>query len=197
MVFVLDKSSSLTITDFDDSLHFTHDIIQSLEIGTSDVLASLVTFSTEQTEVFDLKDYTEKSEMLQAVDNLLGTNTSGDGDVTGSLQFVWDNTFQTSGRTSPDRAVILVTSSLSNDTAESIAFADRIRTNFNADIFTIGVGPTVYTQNAELRGVANDPDANFTVFVESFSDLWCAVPDIVAKLGNPNIVYLNENRLLE
>lgn len=167
-----------------------------MDIGTSDTLASLVTFSTTPSEEFDLKDYTRKSDLLSAIDSLLGSSTSGEGDLAGALDFVWDNTFQTtpSTRTSPDpeRAVILVTSSTSSNISDSIAAADKIRTDYSADVFTIGVGSTVYTQNAELRGIASDPDANFTHFVDNFSDLWCAVPILVTKLG---MIFSGKNRI--
>ena len=155
-----------------------------------------MTFSNTPSEEFDLKDYTRKSDLLSAIDSLLGSSTSGEGDIAGALDFVWDNTFQTtpSTRTSPDpeRAVILVTSSTSSNISDSIAAADKIRTDYSADVFTIGVGSSVYMQNAELRGVASDPDANFTHFVDNFTDLWCAVPILVTKLG---MIFSAKNRV--
>lgn len=188
VVFMIDKSTSLNSTEFDKSLQFVHDVIQLLDIGLSDTLASLVTVSTPPTEIFDLKDYTDKSDYLQAVNNLMGSGTSGDGNIKRGLNFVWENSFKTSpfNRTDPEpeRVVILLSSTVTTDNAAgTVAVADKIRTDYNASIFTLGVGPGVYAQNTELRGVANDPDANFTHFVDTFDDLWCVVPIIVAKIG--------------
>lgn len=188
VVFMIDKSTSLNSTEFDKSLQFVHDVIQLLDIGLSDTLASLVTVSTPPTEIFDLKDYTDKSDYLQAINNLMGSGTSGDGNIKRGLNFVWENSFKTSpfNRTDPEpeRVVILLSSTVTTDNAAgTVAVADKIRTDYNASIFTLGVGPEVYAQNTELRGVANDPDANFTHFVDTFDDLWCVVPIIVAKIG--------------
>lgn len=185
---MVDKSLSLNSTEFDKSLQFVHDVIQLLNIGPSDTLASLVTISTPPAEIFDLEEYSDKSDYLQAVNNLMGTGTSGDGNIKRGLNFVWENSFKASpiNRTDPEpeRVVILLSSSATTDNAAgTIAVADKIRTDFNASIFTLGVGPDVYAQNTELRGVANDPDANFTHFVDTFDDLWCVVPIIVAKIG--------------
>lgn len=185
---MVDKSLSLNSTEFDKSLQFVHDVIQLLNIGPSDTLASLVTISTPPAEIFDLEKYSDKSDYLQAVNNLMGTGTSGDGNIKRGLNFVWENSFKAShiNRTDPEpeRVVILLSSSATTDNAAgTIAVADKIRTDFNASIFTLGVGPDVYAQNTELRGVANDPDANFTHFVDTFDDLWCVVPIIVAKIG--------------
>lgn len=77
-----------------------------------------------------------------------------------------------------------------DNAAGTVAVADKIRTDYNASIFTLGVGPGVYAQNTELRGVANDPDANFTHFVDTFDDLWCVVPIIVAKIGYIIIIFI-------
>lgn len=195
VVFMIDKSTSLNSTEFDKSLQFVHDVIQLLDIGLSDTLASLVTVSTPPTEIFDLKDYTDKSDYLQAVNNLMGSGTSGDGNIKRGLNFVWENSFKTSpfNRTDPEpeRVVILLSSTVTTDNAAgTVAVADKIRTDYNASIFTLGVGPEVYAQNTELRGVANDPDANFTHFVDTFDDLWCVVPIIVAKIGYIIIIFI-------
>lgn len=91
----------------------------------------------------------------------------------------------------PERVVILLSSTVTTDNAAgTVAVADKIRTDYNASIFTLGVGPGVYAQNTELRGVANDPDANFTHFVDTFDDLWCVVPIIVAKIGYIIIIFI-------
>lgn len=195
VVFMIDKSTSLNSTEFDKSLQFVHDVIQLLDIGLLDTLASLVTVSTPPTEIFDLKDYTDKSDYLQAVNNLMGSGTSGDGNIKRGLNFVWENSFKTSpfNRTNPEpeRVVILLSSTVTTDNAAgTVAVADKIRTDYNASIFTLGVGPGVYAQNTELRGVANDPDANFTHFVDTFDDLWCVVPIIVAKIGYIIIIFI-------
>lgn len=195
VVFMIDKSTSLNSTEFDKSLQFVHDVIQLLDIGLSDTLASLVTVSTPPTEIFDLKDYTDKSDYLQAINDLMGKGTSGDGNIKRGLNFVWENSFKTSpiNRTNPEpeRVVILLSSTVTTDNAAgTVAVADKIRTDYNASIFTLGVGPEVYAQNTELRGVANDPDANFTHFVDTFDDLWCVVPIIVAKIGYIIIIFI-------
>ncbi|XP_065932509.1 uncharacterized protein [Magallana gigas] len=187
VVFMVDKSTSLNSTEYDKSLQFVHDVIQLLDIGLSHTLASLVTVSTPPTEIFDLKDHTDKSDYLQAINDLMGKGTSGDGNIKRGLNFVWENSFKTSpfNRTDPEpeRVVILLSSTVTTDNAAgTVAVADKIRTDYNASIFTLGVGPGVYAQNTELRGVANDPDANFTHFVDTFDDLWCVVPIIVAKI---------------
>lgn len=73
---MVDKSTSLNSTEFDKSLQFVHDVIQLLDIGQSDTLASLVTVSTPPTEIFDLKDYTDKSDYLQDINDLMGKATA-------------------------------------------------------------------------------------------------------------------------
>lgn len=139
VVFMIDKSTSLNSTEFDKSLQFVHDVIQLLDIGLSDTLASLVTVSTPPTEIFDLKDHTDKSDYLQAINDLMGTGTSGDGNIKRGLNFVWENSFKTSpiNRTNPEpeRVVILLSSTVTTDNAAgTVAVADKIRTDYNASI---------------------------------------------------------------
>jgi hypothetical protein len=153
IVFLLDSSESEGLRNFRKQLDFVKTFVRSFDIGPSNVQISVVSFSSTVKENFNLKQYNNKADLLNAIDRIPymseGTNTSY------AITFALQHSFTplAGDRAPVTDVMIVVTDGIS---------ADRIRTRQAADLahkagiktFAIGVGG--YVSKQELEYIASD-----------------------------------------
>ncbi|XP_062619461.1 collagen alpha-1(XII) chain-like [Saccostrea cucullata] len=160
IVFLLDASGSVGSTNFLKQLDFVKKLSNMFEIGPSDVLVGVETFSTTFHHQFFMNKYTTKTTLLHAIDKIPyqagGTHT----DL--ALANVMAHDFKpTSGaREHVINILIVMTDGMSNDAKATILQAQKLH-RMNIETFAIGIGGGV--NMAELKHIASDPQKVFTV----------------------------------
>lgn len=182
----MDRSGSLDSSDLVDALKFIYNVTEWLTIGDNDTLVSLVTYSDNIREEFNLGNHTNRTELLNAINDLSGMQTGGGTYTFDALEYVLTSSFNSSsgGRDDAKKAVVVITDGASSNLIETISMAERVRTERNAEIYSIGIGPDL--DKDELNSIASDPDSYYALSVEDFVYLCNLVPAIVPKLGNGN-----------
>ncbi|KAJ8354331.1 hypothetical protein SKAU_G00218980 [Synaphobranchus kaupii] len=167
IVFLVDGSSSIGLDNFQEIRLFLHDFVDGLDIGIHKVRVGLAQFSNEPHQEFLLREHTEKTVLLERIDNLeyrLGGTETGK-----ALQFLQSTYFTEAGgsRASehvPQIAVVITDGSSTDDVQ---APARQLRKQ-GVIIFAIGIGKA---DKAELQEIANSPHNHFLISIESFQAL--------------------------
>ena len=186
IVIVLDTSHSLEQNEIVEAIDFIYNVTQWLTVGTSDILISVVTFSTDVTEQFPLSSYSDRTTLLSAIQSLSSLTPSGATYTFDALTYVKTTSFLAinGGRSSAAKAVLVMTDGQSTNYPSTKQEADQIRSDLSAEVFAIGIGDAgTPTNNIEIPAIASDPDSYYTYYVESFEFLCSIIPSIVPKLG--------------
>ncbi|XP_033744150.1 collagen alpha-5(VI) chain-like [Pecten maximus] len=173
VVFVVDKSGSIAQSDFDTAIDFLKDIVNALTIGTGDVQVSVVSFSNTTDEEFDLDDYTDKTNLVTAIDGLKSSITTTGGTFTNeALDYVQSTSFTNAKgvRTDADPIVVVMTDGLSQNTALTKTAADTIRSSITGSIiYAIGIGSDLSSTTQDLLYIASDPDSDNVLYSCAYS----------------------------
>ncbi|XP_066271290.1 cartilage matrix protein-like [Branchiostoma lanceolatum] len=152
IVFLVDSSGSLDESDFATAKTMVQDIINRRHDPQGKTRYGLMQFSDITRKEFDLNDYSEKEEVLDAVS---GIQRLGGGSFLGNaLDAVRQDSFaSTNGNRpgSPD-ALVLVTDGRSDDPVD---FAAQSVRHENITIFAIGLGDNV--DAGRLERITDDP----------------------------------------
>lgn len=143
-----------------------------------------MTFSSDNRLDIPFDSYTNKTELLQKINNLKGTITNGNTQTGMAINYT-QSTILTTGkgaRSGAEVAVIVMTDGQSSGYPKPETEADNLRAD-GADVFSLGIGSALSASNAELKGIASDPDSYYLLYVSSFVYLCNLVPDLVPKLG--------------
>ena len=189
IVLVIDTSDSVDSSDLQDAIDFIYNVTKWLKIGPQDIQIAVVTYASDVKEQFDLNDYVTNTTLLQAIESLKSTLKTGGGTYTfDALTYVKTTSFLSmrGSRNNSNKAVLVMTDGQSTNYPLTVKTANDLRTDLNAEVFAIGVG-TDSKRNAEIQGIANDPDSYFVYYVDSFDYLCSVIPSLVPKLGNVEI----------
>ncbi|KAJ8334482.1 hypothetical protein SKAU_G00401210 [Synaphobranchus kaupii] len=167
IVFLVDGSSSIGPDNFQEIRLFLHAFVDGLDIGVHKVRVGLAQFSNEPHREFLLGEHTDKTVLLERIDNLeyrLGGTKTGK-----ALQFLQSTYFTEAGgsRASehvPQIAVVITDGSSTDDVQ---APARQLRKQ-GVIIFAIGIGKA---DKAELQEIANSPHKHFLISIESYQAL--------------------------
>lgn len=186
VVFVIDRSGSIYYEDYYEAIDFVYNITKWLTIGSStdQLQISVVTFSTYVTEEFSLQQYSDKTDLLNAIETLKSTSPNGQTNTHDALEFC-SNTALTSGRGARPgvpQAIVILTDGVSTRTSETQRQAGILQNN-GVEMYAIGIGSAVSSSSAELQAIASDPDSYYLNTVGTFSNLCLLVPELVPKLG--------------
>ena len=182
---MVDRSGSIAQTDYNAAIDFIYNVTTWLTIGSTDIYISIVTYSSSYTEEFDLNDYTNKQNLLSAIKTLKGTSTGGSTYTQTALNFVRTTSFTSAhgSRSGTSPVVVVMTDGVSNSMTSTVQSADDIRTQHSAEIFAVGIGSALSSTNAEIKGIASDPDSDYVHYVEGYIYLCNLIPSLVPKLG--------------
>uniref|UniRef100_UPI00358EC2DF cartilage matrix protein-like isoform X3 n=1 Tax=Myxine glutinosa TaxID=7769 RepID=UPI00358EC2DF len=177
LVFLLDGSSSVTITNFKKVLNAVQMIVDSLDIGADSVRAALVQYSGslfggKNTLHFNLDQYSNHADLqksISSVSYMTGFTYTGN-----ALDYTLRNVFEAKARPSVPKVLILITDGNASD---SVTIPAKNVKDFGVTVYSIGVG-NVNTD--QLEDIASDPDSTHVFAVKDFADL----QKILQELGS-------------
>ncbi|XP_039259105.2 A disintegrin and metalloproteinase with thrombospondin motifs gon-1-like isoform X1 [Styela clava] len=164
LVFIVDSSSSIGLQNFETIRKFIKDIIIEFNVGYDSAMFGLIMFNRDVNEVFQLQDYDEKSEVIEAID---GLPYSGSGTRTGkALMYAAANSFLESagGRPGIPKVSIVITDGKSQDDVQSGA----VQLKQKANVIVIGIEGAVKT---ELNQIASYSSNVFTTRFETLGEV--------------------------
>lgn len=167
IVFLVDGSSSIGITNFQEVRQFLRSIVTGLDIGPDKVRVGLAQYSDEPYQEFLLKDRMDKTSLLAELDTFPyrtgGTETGKAMDFLLTQYFTKEAGSRASQRV-PQIAVIIT----DGESADNVtAPAQRLRQQ-GVIVFGIGVGQA---NLIELGSIANRPPERFLFSIDSFQAL--------------------------
>lgn len=177
-------------SDVTDAIEFIYNVTTWLTIGDNNTLISLVTFSDDVTEEFNLGNFPNKTDLLSAIESLSNMTSYGGTYTFDALEFVLTSSFNESsgGRSGAERAIVVLTDGASLNYLQTVTMADRTRSELGAEIFSIGIGSTQDVD--ELNAIASDPDSYYALSAQDFVYLCNLVPTLVIRLGKCSAMYL-------
>ncbi|KAM9403732.1 collagen alpha-3(VI) chain-like [Salvelinus alpinus] len=167
IVFLVDGSTSISPTNFQEVRKFLHSFIEGLDIGADKVRVGLAQFSNEIQKQFHLGEHTDQRALLEQVDRL---PQLGGGTATGKAITVLREEFFTKANGSradqrvPQIAVVLT----DGESADDVELPAKALRKQGVIVFAIGVGAANIN---ELKDIANRPHKHFLVNIESFQAL--------------------------
>jgi hypothetical protein len=188
LVFLLDMSGSVSVTNFEEVKKFAKAIVSEFDVGTADhqTRVGAVSFSSSTTLNFRLNQHQSNAAALNAID---GIGYQGGGTCTSAgLTAVRDQTFHTSAGMRADsknvpRVLIVFTDGVANGNCSPISAAAQLQGD-GVKIFSVGVGAGITGNPAaqsELLGIASDPDDEHYIELESFA-LFSSIVDQITLL---------------
>lgn len=164
-MFILDSSGSILFSNADQKTQnltnwitmksFFTNVARNLNIGPQDTRISLIYFSQDAFVLFYLNDYTNKEDIINAIEKLdiIGSQTN----TSGALRLMNDDVFTPMHGDRPDinNVAILMTDGQSNvDASLTIPEATRAK-KLGVRMFVVGL--TDQINNAELIGMSSKP----------------------------------------
>ncbi|XP_070692202.1 collagen alpha-6(VI) chain [Pempheris klunzingeri] len=167
IVFLVDGSSSIGISNFQEVRQFLRSVISGLDIGPDKVRIGLAQYSDEPHKEFLLKDHMDKNSLLAEVDTF--PYRTGGTETGKAIDFVLTQYFtkEAGSRASQRVPQIVVVITDGDSTDDVVAPAQRLRQQ-GVIVFGIGVGEVNLKQ---LESIANRPPERFMNTIDSFQAL--------------------------
>ncbi|VDH94990.1 Hypothetical predicted protein [Mytilus galloprovincialis] len=166
LVFLLDASGSVELANFNKEKDFIAQSISRFFISPKDAQVSVVTFSNQPANAFNLNQYQNKASIVAGVNQIPyvagGTYTSS------ALAYVRENSFTPGAGDRPDARNVLVvmTDGKSTDPMQTVLEAAKLKQS-NITTIVLGIGSGV-DQN-ELNTIASAP--SYVLNVDDFDAL--------------------------
>lgn len=152
--------------DYHKQLQFVTDVVDMFDVGQEKTRVGLLTFSDDAYPQFSLTSFNSKPALQDAIMNV--TYTGGNTFTDLALKFMRETAFRPSNdRPDAVRIGIILTDGLSHDTKATLRQAALTRRNIN--LFVIGIGPQVDTQ--ELDAIASEPMEEYRFTIDDFDAL--------------------------
>ncbi|KAL4227529.1 von Willebrand factor (vWF) type A domain [Mactra antiquata] len=175
IVFVLDSSGSVGYDNFTVMKSFVKAVVENLEIAENKTRVGLMTYSRYPFIRINLNDYTNKTELLAAVDKV--PYIPGITETQSALQLLLQEGFKGDRPYAPHVSVV-ITDGKSFHTNQTAAAAEAAR---QSGITMIAVGIGTEINDAELRSIASDPDTQHVFNVSNFASLEKIVTTLTEK----------------
>ena len=171
IVFVLDNSGSLQVSDWATVTEFCADVVQNLFVASDAVRVATVVYDATASVAFNLQRYETKQDIIQALQNLPyreGPLTRTD--VALNLVRTDVLTSTAGARDDVNDICIVVTDGQSQFPNATRVAANRLH-DAGIRTFTIAAGQTSAAFHAELRHIASSPSSDHVFEVNQFSSL--------------------------
>lgn len=178
---MIDSSSNVGIAQHQQLENFLKNFLIRLPVGKDKVQVGLIQYSSYPSAGFPLSMYTDRNDLLKAVDSLRymggGTNTAD------ALKYMREQAFsQTSGaRTDVPRIGIVITNGHSSNPTATTTEADKAR---SSNIGLIGVGVGSGLDLNELNNIADNPHTSNTFTISDYDQLQNSIPQILNAACN-------------
>ncbi|XP_059194891.1 collagen alpha-6(VI) chain-like [Centropristis striata] len=167
IVFLVDGSTSIGATNFQEVRTFLRDFVKDLDIGPDKVQVGLAQYSNDPHKEFLLKDHKDKKSLLSALERI--PYRLGDTNTGKAMQFLLDEYFtEVAGSRASKRVpqiAVVITDGESTDEVEKPA--QKLREQ-GAIVFGVGVGPVNLDQ---IKSIANKPPKRFTYHIDNYQAL--------------------------
>nr|XP_033496504.1 collagen alpha-6(VI) chain-like [Epinephelus lanceolatus] len=167
IVFLVDGSSSIGSTNFQEVRTFLRNIIKALDIGRDNIRIGLAQYNEEPHKEFLLKDHMDERSLLAAVEKI--PYRTGNTNTGKAMEFLLKEYFTKQAGSRIDQRVpqiaVVLTDGESADKVE--APAQQLRQH-GVIVFGIGVGEVNKT---ELETIANWPPERFLHTIDSYQAL--------------------------
>ncbi|XP_077431453.1 collagen alpha-6(VI) chain [Vanacampus margaritifer] len=167
VVFLVDGSSSIGISNFQEVRGFLRTVVSGFDIGPDKVRVGLAQYTDQTFQEFLLKDHMDKKSLLAELDKFPyrtgGTETGKAIDFL-RTEFFTEIAGSRANQRVPQIAVVIT----DGDSADDVVEAARRLRQHGVIVFSIGVGQA---NMAELEAIANRPSGNFRFFIDSFQAL--------------------------
>lgn len=174
LVFVVDDSSSVQITNFKKVRAFIQDVVRSLTIGPDAVQVGYIGFSNSVRNWFYFKDHTDKTSLIEAIGKV--SFRTGGTDIAKALTEAYIQHFlspNAGARDTAEKVLVLITDGTSPNTG---SISKTIR-EAGIKILCVGLAGEVNLQ--QLADIAGD-SRNVLSF-SSFANLADIKGDLIAK----------------
>lgn len=160
IIFALDTSASVSMSDFKTMLKFVGQLIRTFDIGKDNVRVGVVTYSGNYVLQFHLNKYFNINDLLNAISRV--KYLAGSTNTAAALRYIRTTSFlsQNGNREDVPNIVIVITDGKSNVPASTAIEAAKLKRL--STVFSIGIGKLVGA--AELKAIATDEHHVFTVY---------------------------------
>lgn len=158
MVFLLDRSSSITPENYTIMLNFTKELVKTLDVRKDFIRVGCAQFASAPHHEFYLSDYTEKKDVMSRIDSLsyIGGNTYL-GEALKHIKDYFDASRGSRRSVGIPQNLVLISDGDSHDDVEEAA--DSLRA-LGIVVFAIAVGDV---HDLQLLQIAGTPERLFTV----------------------------------
>jgi uncharacterized protein YegL len=182
LTLIIDSSGSVSPDDFEQGKKALLDLVSRLNVGTDKAGVAILNFASTvslsaQTDVYEF----ERMDLLGQVAALprIGTNTAT-GDALTLARSYCESKCRNTARAIP-RVFAIFTDGHSNEGRPAIPAAEAIRASpIEGTIFAVGIGNIGTDGDAELLGIAGDPD--YVLNIASYLDLARITNAITTKM---------------
>lgn len=167
IVFLVDGSSSIGISNFQEVRQFLKSIVRGLDIGPDKVRIGLAQYSDEPFQEFLLKDHMDQDSLLAELETF--PYRTGGTETGKAMDFLQRQYFTKEAGSRADQRVpqIAVVITDGDSTDDVIVPAQRLRQH-GVIVFGIGVGQANLKQ---LQSIANRPPDRFLFSIDSYQAL--------------------------
>ncbi|CBY06820.1 unnamed protein product [Oikopleura dioica] len=165
LVFIIDGSWSVGNVNFRKAKDFMKSLVNPFEIGWDYTRVSVLQYSDDPRIEFYLKDYQDKTTLLNAIDAI--TYKGGNTRTGEAIRYMMGQIFSVEAGSRPyvKKHMVLLTDGQSQDDVGAPARAAK---NFNIRTFAIGVGDAI---EDELKLVATPPFSDTLYHVEDYDGI--------------------------
>ena len=177
-MLVLDESGSITESGFGKMLDFSEDLVNELNIGSTEAMIACLSFAYASRVHFDFHSHSSKWDVINAIQNIAyksGGTSTADGLRTAKARY----TTSYGRRTDALSLAIVLTDGDSYDRQDTLNEASNLLSHVVA-VYCIGVG--TYSDDTELKAIASNPNDDYLIQTSDFDDLKNKVTGLVSSL---------------
>ena len=176
MIFVLDSSGSVGEDNYQEVVNFTYKFVDQLDIGPTENQVGVVIYGHRGQTIFSLNDYSDKGEMLKAIDNIHYKGESTTNTADGLCLMLRGFSEKNGARLSEDnvfRLAVVMTDGHSNTVESDCNYTTTIEAaeavhNFSHPILVFAIGVTDNVNDEELKAIASRDD--YITYLENFNE---------------------------
>ncbi|XP_068567699.1 collagen alpha-6(VI) chain [Cebidichthys violaceus] len=167
IVFLVDGSTSIGNSNFQEVRSFLRSLIKVLDIGPDKVRIGLAQYSDETVQEFLLKDHTNKKSLLTAVEKLpyrKGGTKTGE-----AIEFLLENYFtEDAGSRAKQRVPQIAVVITDGDSQDNVTASAQLLRQHRVIVFGIGVGAA---NQKTMESITNRPPERFLSSINNYQDL--------------------------
>lgn len=179
LVIILDSSTSVSEKNFQLMKEFVADLLENADVDSGHVRVGVLTYSTEVSVEFHLREYSRKTEVLAAISRI--PYIRGNTNTADALRTIWSQMFTRyyGDRSDAQNSAILITDGVSNmNTQRTLIEANTAKTR-GIHIYSIGIA---LKDTKEINAIATAPSSQNVFTVYNFQELKDLKTDVLNSI---------------